>query len=89
MRRESDPPLFPISVAFETLEDNGASAPLYAKLISPTPAVEKVVYQTMALTGHGLKDWPQGQFGFPAREHLVIAAPFKSIWLTTEPPPAR
>jgi hypothetical protein len=89
MRRQWDPPLFLISVAFETLEDNGASSPFYAKLIHPAPATEKVVYRTMVLTGHGFKDWPQGQFGFPPRAHLVIPAPFKSIWLTTTPPAAR
>jgi hypothetical protein len=89
MRRQWDPPLFLVSVAFETLEDNGASSPFYARLIAPTPAVEKAAYQTMALTGHGLKDWPQGNLGFPPRAHLVIPAPFKSIWLTTAPPAAR
>jgi len=86
MRRQRDPPLLLISIAFETLEDNGASSPFYARLIDPAPATEKGLYQTMMLTGHGLKDWPQGRFGFTPRAHLVIPAPFKSIWLTTAPP---
>jgi hypothetical protein len=89
MRRQRDPPLFLISIAFDTLEDHGASSPFYAKLIEPTPATEKVLYQTMMLTGHGLQDWPQGRFGFRPRPHLVIPAPFKSKWLTTAPPAAR
>ena len=89
MRRQADPPLFPISIAFDTLEDHGASSPFYARLIDPAPATEKALYQTMTLTGHGLKDWPQGRFGFKPRAHLVIPAPFKSKWVTTAPPAAR
>jgi hypothetical protein len=85
MRRQRDPPLFLISIAFDTLENNGASSPFYAKLIDPPPATEKIVYQTMLLTGHGLKDWPQGRFGFRPRAHLVVSALFKSKWLTTAP----
>jgi hypothetical protein len=89
MRRQADPPLFLISIAFDTLEDHGANSPFYARLIDPAPATEKALYQTMTLTGHGLKDWPQGRFGFKPRAHLVIPAPFKSKWVTTEPPATR
>jgi hypothetical protein len=89
MRRQRDPPLFLISVAFDTLEDHGARSPFYARLIDPAPATEKALYQTMVLTGHGLKDWPQGRFGFRLRAHLVIPALFRSKWVTTAPPAAR
>jgi hypothetical protein len=89
MRRQWDPPLLLISIAFETLEDNGVNSPFYAKLIDPAPAVEKGLYRNIALTGHGLKDWPEGRFGFKPRAHLVVPVPFKSIWLTTAPPAAR
>jgi hypothetical protein len=69
------------------LEANGAVWPFYAKLVAPS-----LVYglqqrnQAMTLTGHGLKDWPLGMFGFrpPRRGQLVVRVPFKSKWLTTE-----
>jgi hypothetical protein len=90
MRRQWDPSLFLISLAFETLENNGASSPFYATLIDPEPVKEKALYETMPLTGHGLKDWPQGRFGFfSPKARLVIPASFKSKWLTTPPPSAR
>jgi hypothetical protein len=86
MRRQWNPsPVFLISVAFETLESKGALSPFYARLIDPPPASETPVYQTMTLTGHGLKDWPRGAFGFHPRDHLVIPASFKSKWRTTTP----
>jgi hypothetical protein len=86
LRRQWSPQaLFLIGVAFETLEADGVVSPFYAILIDPPPASEKVVYQSMMLTGHGLKDWPQGIFGFPPRQHLVVPASFKSKWLTASP----
>jgi hypothetical protein len=82
-------PAFLIFVAFDALEANGAVSPFYAKLVFPKTAESEKPpgNRNMMLTGHGLKDWPLGMFGFraPRDGHLVVRVPFKSKWLTTAP----
>ncbi|HEX3743322.1 MAG TPA: hypothetical protein VHW09_05320 [Bryobacteraceae bacterium] len=78
---------FLITVAFDTLEQNGTVSPFYARLISP-PSLVMDYLEGHKLTGHGVQDWPYGGFAFKAsggRHRYVVPAGFQSTWETVAP----
>jgi hypothetical protein len=79
----AQPKVFVISVAFDTIEANGAASPFYATLISPVRTQDQPGNQK-------LKDWPHGTFAFPSRgARYVVQVPFESHWRTVKPPALR